>query len=80
MNEGSNGLEIKTQYFFDGFWQPCKIVDFFNLSHNNSLMYMIEFKGNLFSVFEKEVRFIKNNEQLFMPLKPQNLGSSVVFQ
>ncbi len=77
MNEGSNGLEY--QYFFDGFWQTCKIIDFYSMG-NEGFLYTIEFKGNLISVFQSEIRVIKNNNQLFMTLKPKNLNYEVVFQ
>jgi hypothetical protein len=62
------------QYFIDGFWQTCKIIDFHNL------VYIIEFKGNLIGVIPDKIRFIKDNEQLFTPIQQKNINSEVVFQ
>lgn len=68
------------QYFFDGFWQPCKLIDFYNVAHVG-MIYSIEFQGELFSVFDREVRFLNfKNEQLATPfLTKKSMDSKVVF-
>lgn len=75
-------MDIKNrhcQYFFDGFWQPCKLIDFHNVK-TVGIIYSIEFKGNLFSVFDSEVRFLKlTGEQLIVTLPKINTDAEVVF-
>lgn len=62
-----------------GFWQTCKLIDFYSQG-DSGILYSIDFKGNLLMVFQTEIRVIKNKNQLFMPLKPKTLNHDVVFQ
>ncbi len=65
-------MDIKNrdcQYFCNGFWQPCKLINFHNLEHIG-IIYTIEFQGNLLNVPYKNLRFINNsNHPLFTPLQ-----------
>lgn len=73
-------MDIKNrhcQYFINGYWQTCKLIDFQNVRHIG-MIYQIEFKGDLFSVFNDEIRFLNcENESLIIPLPKKNLGSVV---
>lgn len=62
------------QYFIDGFWQTCKMIDFHHFT------YTIEFKGSLFIVPSKQIRFVKNNQLLFTPLKKIVKNCDIVYQ
>jgi hypothetical protein len=68
------------QYFINGYWQSCKLLDFHNVKPVG-MIYSIEFKGDMFSVFADEIKFLNcKSEQLVVPLSlKKNADAEVIF-